>query len=543
MYNFEQELFNKIFLNQFLVRQLLFLLGAILTTFMGRSQSPTFSKDIAPIIYKNCTGCHRNGEIGPMSLSNYQEVKNWASMIEYVTGIRYMPPWKADPSYSSFLGERSLSDEEISLIGEWVAGGMPQGDPALEPDKPVFPNGSQVGDPDLVLSFKETYEHYGGNEDEYRIFVFPTGFTVDKDIAAIELRPGNTNIVHHALFTYDVSGKARELDAAEEGYGYQSFGGFGFNDVLGKLLDGYVPGQKAVLAPESIGMKIPQGADLVMQIHYAPVPYPESDSSTINIFFKKEQVDRYIQQFLMLPLPNIIDEAYLIPPNQIKTFHGKFKIFQDISLLSVLPHMHLLGTKFLIYSVSQEGDTTNLIKIDDWDFNWQNTYHFDRMIPIMKGSVIHALAEYDNRVDNPLNPNSPPKFVTWGEKTTDEMYFIPFNYVLYQEGDEDIVFSEDISTSNTQYQYYRPQNKIYPIFPNPSDGQMTIGFSLAKAGWVEINLYDTKGNFISTLKRKTLLPAGTTRLGLHTQSLPNSTYILQVKGQDFQMSEQFLIAK
>ena len=395
------------------------------------AQEITFSEHIAPIIFKNCSACHREGEIGPMALTNYEQVKNWAATIEFVTHSRYMPPWQADPDYSSFLGERSLSDDEIEMISDWVAQGTPEGNPDLIPEFPEFPTGSQVGEPDLVLTFEEAYEHFGGNEDEYRVFVFPTGLIEDTDIAAIELRPGNTNIVHHAIFTYDDSGKARKLDAEDDKYGYESFGGFGFDNVLGRILDGYVPGQKAVLSPEGTGFKLPAGADLVVQMHYAPIPYAESDSSTINIFFKREPVERYIEQNVMLPLPFTIGEAYLIRPNEIKTFHGRWIIQEDISLISILPHMHLLGKQWEVYAVHPSGDTTNIIKIDDWDFNWQNTYHFDRFIPVEKGSVIHALATYDNTTNNPSNPSNPPRFMTWGEKTTDEMYFLPINYVRY----------------------------------------------------------------------------------------------------------------
>src|SRR6187551_233470 len=194
------------------------------------AQDVTFTKDIAPIIYNNGTKCHRAGEIGPFPMTNYDEIKPWAPTIQYVTAIRYMPPWKADPEYSRFQGERFLTQEQIDLIAEWVDNGAPYGNASEEPDLPEFPTGSQIGTPDLVLSMAEGYEHYGGNKDEYRVFVLPTHLTEDKQISTVELRPGNAKILHHALFSFDDTGEARELDNADPKYGYDGFGGFGVND-------------------------------------------------------------------------------------------------------------------------------------------------------------------------------------------------------------------------------------------------------------------------------------------------------------------------
>ncbi|MEL6591990.1 MAG: hypothetical protein AAFQ68_17985, partial [Bacteroidota bacterium] len=231
---------------------------------------PTFSEDIAPIIYNNCTSCHRSGEIGPFPLTNYNEVASWASMIQYVTEIGYMPPWKPDREYSSFVGESGLNEQEIQLIADWVNAGSPQGDPSLEPPLPNFPSGSQLGTPDTVLTMAEEYIIPGNNEDEYRVFVLPTGLTEDKEIAAIEFRPGNTKAVHHALIAYEINGQAAALDAQSPGYGYEAFGDFGV-PTQGNFT-GYTPGIQSVKFPEGIGSILPAGADLLIQVHYAPLP-------------------------------------------------------------------------------------------------------------------------------------------------------------------------------------------------------------------------------------------------------------------------------
>ncbi|MEM1358458.1 MAG: cytochrome c, partial [Bacteroidota bacterium] len=213
----------------------------------------TFSEHIAPIIYKNCTGCHRPGEVAPIPFTNYEEVKNWANMIQYVTEIRYMPPWPPNREYSKFLGERYLTDEELQLIADWVTAGTPQGDPSLEPPLPTFSTGSQIGQPDLVLEMSESYEISGNNQDDYRVFVLPTNFTEDKEVAAIEFRPGNNRAVHHVLFAYDLTGQARQRDAQSPNtYGYASFGDFGIPGAR-YLSWGYVPGALPLVFPEGLG--------------------------------------------------------------------------------------------------------------------------------------------------------------------------------------------------------------------------------------------------------------------------------------------------
>ncbi|MEM1323536.1 MAG: T9SS type A sorting domain-containing protein [Bacteroidota bacterium] len=503
-----------------------------------------FSEHIAPIIYKNCTTCHRGGEVGPMPFTNYEEVKNWASMIQYVTEIRYMPPWKPDTEYSSFQGERSLSQQEIDLITEWVSNGSPQGDPSLEPPLPDFPAGSQVGTPDLVLSFSQAYEHQGGNQDNYRVFVLPTGLTEDKALDAIELRPGNSKIVHHALFAYDTSGEGRQLDAQDAEYGYDGFGGFGVDGSFENQFPGYVPGQKARRYPAGLGQMLPANSDLLIQMHYAPIPFPETDSSSVNIFFKKEPVQRYVQNYIMLPFDNILTNGpFVIYPGVKKTFHGVFTIPFDISVISLFPHMHLLGKDWEVYSVSPTGDTTNLISIPDWDFNWQGTYNFKRFIILEAGSKLHAYATYDNTADNPLNPNDPPQFVTWGERTTDEMFYLPISYVPYQAGDEDVVFDDEVTSTDGGTALVFPENKFYPVYPNPTSENITVGFQLAQPNLITINLFDTKGTLLRQIASSQWYGAGTHQLNMNLPDLATGTYYINIRGDRLNMSEAFNVTR
>ncbi|MEN0006970.1 MAG: T9SS type A sorting domain-containing protein [Bacteroidota bacterium] len=523
---------------------LLTLLSSLLALAPMHAQDVTFSKDIAPIIYNNCTTCHRQGEVGPMPLTNYSQVSAWGAMIEYVTDIKYMPPWKADPEYSRFLDERFLKDTEIQLIKDWVAAGMPQGDPDLEPALPAFPEGSQVGEPDLVLSFEEAYEHYGGNEDEYRVFVLPTGLVEDKNISTVELRPGNPRIVHHALFTYDDSGAAQINDANDPGYGYDGFGGFGVNGVFDKQFPGFVPGQKPREYPEGTGQLLPAGSDLLIQMHYAPVPFPQTDSSTVNIFFTDGPVERYVQQDVMLPFGNVLQNGpFVIPPNQVRTFHGEVTINQKVSLLGIAPHMHLLGQNWQVYAEAPDGEITNLISIPEWDFNWQGMYNFREFKVLEPGTKIHGIATYDNTADNPLNPNNPPQWVSWGEGTADEMYYLAFFYVPYFDGDEDIMFEDQVTSTDGGLSLKFPEDRFYPVYPNPTSDELTVGFSLAQMDEVTLEILDISGKPIKTLFTNTRHLAGPNKTTISTGALPNGVYILQLKTPRFQESQQFTIMK
>ena len=215
----------------------------------------------------------------------------------------------------------------------WVDAGAPQGNPALEPALPIFPTGSQLGTPDLVLEMSEDYFIKGNNEDDYRVFVLPTGLTEDVEIATIEFRPGNTRAVHHALLAYDVNGAARAKDAESPEYGYESFGDFGV--PIQGTFTGYTPGITSILYPEGLGKTLPAGADLIIQVHYAPLPTDETDRSKLNIFFKKESdpINREVQNMPFTPLD--LEGgffSFVIPPDELITFHGSKEIEEDISL-------------------------------------------------------------------------------------------------------------------------------------------------------------------------------------------------------------------
>ena len=405
-----------------------------------------FSEDISPIIYENCTSCHRPGEIASfLPLTNYEEVFNNRNWIAYAIvgddsrhGDPIMPPWPADRNYSNLIDEMYLTEDEIHTILDWVDAEALQGNPANEYPMPNFPEGSNIGEADIVLGMEEPFQITGNYTDNYRCFVLPTGFDEDKDISALEFRPGNLEVVHHAIIVAVSEGSVNDLDANDPGYGYECFGGFGTNNIS-DFLGGYAPGVITREWPQGLAQKIPAHSDLIVQIHYAPSTTDMTDQSTINIFFKNEPVERYVKEEVL------INFQFMLPPDQITEVTAEWNIYQDISLIQFLPHSHLLGKSWEIYAVTPANVTIPIIRINDWDFDWQFWYSPEYMIHLPQGSVVHASCIYDNTSANPDNPNDPPQWTFWGESTTDEMFFVPFRYVDYEPGDENIYLGDDQS--------------------------------------------------------------------------------------------------
>ncbi len=500
-------------------------------SFAQISAQVTFSKDIAPIIYENCTSCHRPGEIAPFSLTNYEEVASWGNMISYVTNIKYMPPWKPDRDYSNFVGETGLTDEEIQLIADWVDAGLPQGNPNDEPPIPSFPSGSQLGVPDLVLEMEEDFFIEGNNQDNYRVFVLPSGLTEDQEIAAVEFRPGNNKAVHHALIAYEIEGAAAAKDAATDAYGYESFGDYGV-PVQGTFT-GYTPGIRTISFPEGIGTTIPAGADLLIQVHYAPLPSDETDRSSLNIFFKEDAdvIERDVDRLPILPIHLEGGfAAFRIPPDEVTTFEGIRIVEEDISMITIYPHAHYLGKHWEIFALTPNADTIKIIRIEDWDFNWQGAYTFERMKKIPAGSEIHVIATYDNTTSNPFNPNSPPQMVSWGEGTADEMYLVGISYVPYQEGDEDIIIGDGLTSSINDVEI-ASKNRLFDPFPNPTSDRVVLSYYLDNSQEIDIELYDSKGALALSIVDKKRHIAGNHKLEFKTGGLSVGLYSVRMRAE------------
>jgi len=374
----------------------------------------TYTRDIAPVIAANCLSCHRAGGGGPFSLVTYEEVSRRAGQLSVVVESRLMPPWKPVPGIRHFVGERWLSPREIELFQQWANAGAPRGDPADLPPVPEFPVGWQLGTPDLILEMPEEFELHADGPDRYQHFVLPSGLLEDRLVSAIEFRPGNPAICHHVNVYLDSSGKARQLDAAWPGPGYHRFGSHGF--VASGYLGGWTPGQTPRRLPEGTGALMPRGCDVVLQIHYHPTGKVERDRSSVGIYFAPRSARQLVGQLFVGSV------ELEIPAGEANyRHHCSYTLPAGVTLLSVKPHMHLLGREARVTAILPNGRTEPLVQIDDWDFNWQDHYYFVKPVRLPAGTTLHFEVRYDNSAGNPQNPHSPPRDVSFGEGSTDEM--------------------------------------------------------------------------------------------------------------------------
>lgn len=439
-------------------RRLIFLFILAIPFLSCNREKPqvTFSSHIAKIIFTHCTPCHRPGSAGTFNLLTYADARDKARSMELVTRTRFMPPYPADPSYSHFRDEKVLSDEDISLIREWVDQGAPFGDSTQLPHPPVFVEGSFLGKPDLVLHMKNSFFIEGNNKDHFMMMKIPFELPQDTFIRAIEIVPGNRKLVHHInahLVQYEYNAKkdltrgvtAVNTEMMDKHEAYERLdlpNDDGTYPLLTPSVANYLPGVETSLYPEGIGgYRVKRkGILLLDNIHYGPSPVDTTDSTTVNIFFSALPPRRPVSEFI-LGTSGIskIEPPLVIPPNTIRAFTTQYTLPQDLSLLTLNPHMHLLGKSFLAYAVKPGGDTIPLIRIPQWDFRWQYFYTFNRILKLEKGTTILAEGWFDNTVNNPLNPFHPPRVVSEREgsmRTTDEMFQLIITYMPYREGDE-----------------------------------------------------------------------------------------------------------
>jgi mono/diheme cytochrome c family protein len=379
------------------------------------SEPVTFNRHIAPLVFEHCAVCHRPGQVAPFTLLSYADLKKRGRQIQSVTAERVMPPWKSVTGHGQFVGERRLSPEQIALIERWVRQGMLEGDARDLPQPPRFAEGWTLGPPDLVITMPEPFEVTADGPDIYRNFVLDLSVPEGKYIKAVEYRPGNRSVVHHAAFASDPTGKLREKDAADPAPGFAG----GLN-IPGQLFPGslavWAPGHEAVPLPEGFSLPWKSGADLVLQLHLHPSGKPEKEQSTIGFHFTEEPPRRSMADLLL------IDKKIDIPPgDRAYRTHDEVVLPAEMDLLGIFPHMHLIGRQIKITAHPPEGEPYSLIWIDDWDFNWQSYYQCAQPVKIAAGTKLVLEAVHDNSVENFRNPSQPPRRVKWGEQTTDEM--------------------------------------------------------------------------------------------------------------------------
>ncbi|MBV9500048.1 MAG: hypothetical protein JO138_11805, partial [Acidobacteriaceae bacterium] len=409
----------------------------------GPAPAPTFYRDIAPIIYQNCSICHRPGESGPFSLLNYDDVRRHASQIAAVTKRRYMPPWLPEAGYGEFEEERRLSDKQIQLIQDWVKRGAPPGRLADSPPAPKFNSEWTLGPPDMVLHVAQPYHVAADGPEIFWNFVIPVPVTKPRWVKAMEVRPGNQRVFHHANVMIDRSGSALRKEPTP-GAGFPGMDLTIEEDTFDP--DGYFlswkPGSQPIVEPDGLAWQVEPGMDLVLNVHIRRSGKEETVSPEIGLYF----TDYPRTEFPML-IQLEHDGALDIPAGD-KDFvvSDEFRSPIDLKVLAVYPHAHYLATLMEAYATLPDGTRKWLVRIPHWDLNWQGVYRLKNPLTLAKGTVVSMRYHYDNSSANPLNPNHPPKRVKGGNQATDEMSHFWLQVLPVGEGDQRAALQEAVMT-------------------------------------------------------------------------------------------------
>ena len=424
----------------------------------ARPAAPTFSKDVAPILYKECTSCHRPGEIAPMSLLTYSSARPYARAIATQVSRGTMPPWHADPAHGEFQNERRLSPAEKETILAWVGAGAPEGNPADLPPPPVYPEGWNIGRPDAVFAIGEDYPIPPQGTLDYKHFEVPTNFTEDKWIKAFEVKPGNPAVVHHVIVYARLPRRAAEGDATSEPAAGRGAGNplaalfrpFSFapgmnlppevraarsreeggNDRprpaagLGAYVGGFTPGQGVRVFHDGTAMRLPAGSTLIFQMHYTATGQATTDRTKIGFVFVPE---RPAQEAMTVALLN---QNFTLPAGAPNTrVDAQMTFHADATLWSLLPHTHVRGREWLVEATYPDGRREVLLAVPNYDFNWQTDYVLKEPLRLPKGTILRTSAWYDNSPGNRSNPD-PGVDVHWGDQTWEEMQFTALTITL-----------------------------------------------------------------------------------------------------------------
>ncbi len=515
---------------------------------IAEAQSPTWAHDIAPILYQHCTTCHHPGGAGHGSLMTYSDGLLASINLQYQVDSKLMPPWPPDRNYKHYANERYLTSAQISLIDQWVNAGAPSGDTTQAPTPPVYHNSDVISSPDFSAQIPQFTVF--SNNDLYQCFVLHTNLAQDEYITGIEVIPGNGSIVHHVLVYQDTTGQAQQLDQSDSHTGYTSFGGIGTSSPM--LVGGWVPGSQPTFFPNGMGIRLYSGADIVLQIHYPQNSLNGIDSTKINLKLStsasREIFANPALHYYGSGNGTLIDGPLAIPANTVKTFTERYNNTQaKVSLLSVAPHMHLIAKSIVSYAVSPANDTLPLIRINNWDFNWQGLYTFQQLQIVPTGYKIYATAVYDNTGNNANNPNRQnPLNVTAGESTTDEMMMVFFWYMLYQSGDETFVVDStdytDTTTLGITYNDLISTIQFYEPYPNPANDLVHLKFYLPNSADIGFQVFDMTGKLLYEEKQKTFR-SGMNDTQISLNNLASGTYQIVLQSGNDKRSKPLVVSK
>jgi tetratricopeptide (TPR) repeat protein/mono/diheme cytochrome c family protein len=380
----------------------------------ARTPAPTFTRDVAPILFANCVTCHRPGEVAPFSLLTFAEAQKRGVKIAKQTQARHMPPWLPEGGDVPILGERRLTDAQIATIQQWVKAGMPEGNATDLPKPPTFPDGWQLGKPDVVLTADKPYTLQPSNDDVYRNLIVKTTLSSDAFVRGVEFRTNGAPI-HHAVIRVDGSRSSRRRDGADGQPGFDGMSVDSVQDPEGHFL-GWAPGRGPIVAPDGMPWRLPKGADLVVELHMVPSRRSADINPTIALFFADAPPVR-------TPLTVKMGSRLIDIPagERAHVVTDTYEMAAPAELMSVYPHAHYLARDMRVTVEMPDASSKTLLHIPDWSFHWQQDYRYATAVPLPRGAKIIMRYTYDNSDANEENPRHPPVRVRLGPKSTDEM--------------------------------------------------------------------------------------------------------------------------
>jgi Flp pilus assembly protein TadD len=396
---------------------LLLLGAAVLAIVLARRPGrATFAIDVAPILHARCAPCHHPGGAAPFALLRYADARARAGQIADLVGRRIMPPWMPEPGCGDFLGDRSLSDLEIDVIRRWAGAGAPEGDPAKTPEAPAWNDGWQLGKPDLVVTLPEPYSVAADGPDLYRNFVVPIPALVRHYVRDVEFLPGTGRVVHHAFLFVDPTSESLRQDRKDAQPGFSGLHVPSTAQAPAGHFLSWQPGKRYVPDREDLAWLLQPGSFLVLQLHLRPTGKPERVQPSIGFHFTDRGPERSAVKL------GLWSHDIDIPAGERSyTAEDRMTLPIDLEILRILPHAHFLGRRLEATARMPDGSSRCLLRINAWDFNWQGDYAYRTPVFLPKGSVVSMKYTYDNSADNPRNPSRPPRRVTYGLRSEDEM--------------------------------------------------------------------------------------------------------------------------
>ncbi len=417
-----------------MIASMLALAAVVPTHLLAAGSGPTFNRDVSRIVWDRCTPCHRPGGAGPFPLVDYGDVAKRAALIADVIKRRYMPPWQPTPGIAKFEGERWMPESEIATVLKWIEEDRPEGHAEDLPVRPTWPSDWSLGEPDLILEMDEAFSIPAEGPDVFRNFVLAVPVEQTRHVRGFEFRPGNAPIVHHARMLLDPNRVSRRRDEREPGPGFSE------GMALGEVFDpdghwmGWTPGKRPTLLQPDLAWRIDPGSDLVLELHMLPTGKPETIRSSLGLYFTNQAPKR--TPFILRLGRNDID----IPAGESNyVIEDSYQTPVDIEVLNVYAHAHYLGRSVEGWAVLPGGERRDLLRIEDWSFDWQDEYRYQEPVGLPRGSRIFMRFSYDNSAGNPRNPSHPPKRVTYGWRTFEEMGDLWFQVLPKDRADREIL--------------------------------------------------------------------------------------------------------